>query len=80
MAPATYVNAYSMVTIGPRFAYCCVDEIHFFLCHHRIVGLIQSAGTKGVNDSDIQKEIPVLTAEQRVSIVNKLIAQVCMLK
>uniref|UniRef100_A0A1B6LXI3 DNA-directed RNA polymerase III subunit RPC6 n=1 Tax=Graphocephala atropunctata TaxID=36148 RepID=A0A1B6LXI3_9HEMI len=41
----------------------------------RIIGLIQGAGSKGVNDGDIQKEIPVLTAEQRVSIINKLIAQ-----
>ncbi|XP_046685156.1 DNA-directed RNA polymerase III subunit RPC6 [Homalodisca vitripennis] len=41
----------------------------------RIISLIQGAGSKGVSDGDIQKELPVLTAEQRVSIVNKLIAQ-----
>jgi len=41
----------------------------------RVINLIQKAGSKGVNDADIQKEIPVLTAEQRVSIINKLIAQ-----
>lgn len=37
---------------------------------------MQVAGSKGVNDADIQKEIPLLTAEKRVAIMNKLIAQV----
>lgn len=41
----------------------------------RIVALIQAAGTKGINDADIKKEMPELSTEQRVTIVNKLIAQ-----
>ncbi|XP_054261892.1 DNA-directed RNA polymerase III subunit RPC6 isoform X2 [Macrosteles quadrilineatus] len=40
-----------------------------------MISLIQKAGSKGVNDADIQKEIPVLSAEQRVAIINKFIAQ-----
>uniref|UniRef100_A0A1B6DXE9 DNA-directed RNA polymerase III subunit RPC6 n=2 Tax=Clastoptera arizonana TaxID=38151 RepID=A0A1B6DXE9_9HEMI len=41
----------------------------------RVVALIQASGTKGVSDSDIQKEFPQINAAQRVIIINKLITE-----
>ncbi|XP_075231582.1 RNA polymerase III subunit F [Lycorma delicatula] len=44
----------------------------------RVLALASSAGAKGISDADLQKEIPNLSAEERVTVINKLITQGCL--